>query len=58
MIELQCANVPGGWQTEIKNTNVKFGPVFNSIVDLWKWQKENIYAPAKQAKENLEKMYV
>lgn len=56
-LELQCVNVPGGWQTCIKNTKVSFGPVFNSVVDLWKWQKENIYAPMKQAKENLDAMY-
>ena len=44
MLELQCSNVPGGWQTCIKNTQVHFGPVFNRIQDLWMWQKNNIYA--------------
>lgn len=44
IIELECKNVPGGWQTAIKQTEVTFGPVFNKITDLWAWQRENIYA--------------
>ena len=52
MIELQCANVPGGWQTCIKNTQVTFGPVFNKIGDLWMWQKNNIFAAQKTVDQN------
>ncbi len=44
MVELNCASVPGGWQTAIKGTEVTFGPVFNRIQELWAWQKNNIYA--------------
>ena len=47
MLELQCLNVPGGWQTCIKHTQVSFGPVFNRIQDLWVWQKNNIFAVQK-----------
>lgn len=48
-MELCCASVPGGWQTEIKTTGYRFGPVFNSIVDLWKWQRTNVFGPRKTA---------
>lgn len=48
-MELACANVPGGWQTEIKATGYRFGPVFNSIADLWRWQRENVFGPRKTA---------
>lgn len=44
IIELQCLNVPGGWQTVIKGTEITLGPVFNRIQDLWNWQRDNIYA--------------
>mgnify|MGYP003342568484 FL=1 len=44
-MELQCASVAGGWQTEIKATGYRFGPVFNSITDLWRWQRENVFGP-------------
>ena len=44
-MELQCANVLGGWQTEIKATGYRFGPVFNSITDLWRWQREHVFGP-------------
>ncbi len=44
-MELTCASVLGGWQTEIKATGYRFGPVFNSVVDLWRWQRENVFGP-------------
>ncbi len=43
MVQLNCASVPGGWQTAIKGTEVTFGPVFNRIQDLWNWQRANIF---------------
>lgn len=43
MVELCCVSVPGGWQTCVKGTEVAFGPVFNVIGDLWKWQRKNIF---------------
>ena len=46
-MELTCANVPGGWQTEIKATGYRFGPVFNRINDLWAWQRNNILGDTK-----------
>lgn len=46
-MELTCANVPGGWQTEIKATGYRFGPVFNRINDLWAWQRENVFGETK-----------
>lgn len=46
-MELTCANVPGGWQTEIKATGYKFGPVFNRIQELWVWQRENVFGGSK-----------
>jgi hypothetical protein len=48
MIELQCVSVAGGWQTCIKGTEVRFGPVYNKITELWAWQKNNIYSPVDQ----------
>ena len=42
-MELICASVVGGWQTAIKATGYRFGPVFNSIHDLWEWQRENVH---------------
>ena len=48
-MELQCASVLGGWQTEIKATGYRFGPVFNSVVDLWKWQRTNVFGPRVEA---------
>lgn len=44
MIEFSCANVPGGWQTEIKASGYRFGPVFNRVQELWAWQRKFIYA--------------
>ncbi len=48
-MELTCASVLGGWQTEIKATGYKFGPVFNSIVDLWRWQREHVFGARQEA---------
>ncbi len=42
--EINCVNVPGGWQTAFKGTDIFFGPVFNKIQDLWAWQRDNVYA--------------
>jgi hypothetical protein len=42
MILVRCASVIGGWQTQVIKTGYVFGPVFNSIGDLWKWQRENL----------------
>lgn len=47
MIELQCVSVAGGWQSAIKNTQVRFGPVYNRIQDLWVWQRNNIFDAQK-----------
>jgi hypothetical protein len=44
MVEIVCANVGGGWQTEVKATGFKFGPVFNKITDLWQWQRTALFA--------------
>lgn len=46
-MELTCANVPGGWQTEIKATGYRFGPVFNRIQELWAWQRKNVLGETK-----------
>lgn len=35
-----CKNVPGGWQSMLVETGEMFGPVFNSVTDLWEWQKK------------------
>lgn len=39
-----CVSVPGGWQTAVTRTGYTFGPVFNSVNDLWNWQKVNLFA--------------
>jgi formate-dependent nitrite reductase cytochrome c552 subunit len=42
-----CWSVVGGWVTasvDAEGELVEFiGPVFNSITDLWKWQRANLY---------------
>ena len=42
-----CWSVVGGWVTASVNAEgelIEFiGPVFNSITDLWKWQRDNLY---------------
>ena len=42
-----CWSVVGGWVTASVNAEgepIEFiGPVFNSITDLWKWQRANLY---------------
>lgn len=43
MIEVNCKSVVGGWQTQIIATGYLFGPVFNSCVDLWNWQRSNLW---------------
>lgn len=43
MVEFCCISVLGGWQTAIKNTGYRFGPVFNRIQDLWAWQAKHIF---------------
>ena len=43
-MNIQCKNVPGGWQTCVVETGYLFGPVYNSINDLWAWQRANLYA--------------
>jgi hypothetical protein len=50
-MELVCLSVINGWQTGIKHTDIKFGPSFNNLNDLFKWQKNNIYSPIKEATE-------
>jgi len=46
--EFTCVSVLGGWQTglvvENSDKDLTFGPVFNKIQDLWKWQKSNLYS--------------
>lgn len=44
MIQVNCKNVIGGWQTCVKSTEYCFGPVFNRIQDLWVWQRANLFA--------------
>ena len=39
-----CLSVVGGWQTVNSQSNEPVGPVFNSIQDLWAWQRANLYA--------------
>lgn len=41
--EICCVNVLGGWQSEFKDTDVTFGPVFASLQELWNWQAVNLY---------------
>jgi hypothetical protein len=43
MIQVQCLSVAGGWQTVVKETGYTFGPIYNSITDLWKWQRVNLF---------------
>lgn len=45
MYNFCCISVVGGWQTAVvtaKEQVYSFGPSFNDIRDLWKWQKENL----------------
>lgn len=44
VIEITCINVVGGWQSAVKSPNINypFGPIFNSINDLWEWQRNNL----------------
>ena len=37
-LNMICASVVGGWQSKIKGTDELWGPTFNNIQDLWKWQ--------------------
>jgi hypothetical protein len=47
-MKIVCLNVLGGWQSCIQGTDATFGPVFNSITDLWNWQRE-VYDTQKEA---------
>lgn len=42
-----CWSVVGGWVTALVGSDGEpsefIGPVFNSITDLWKWQRANLY---------------
>ena len=40
-----CLSVVGGWQSAFFGTEITFGPVSNSVADLWRWQSQNIYQP-------------
>lgn len=43
-MKISCKSVLGGWQTLLTDSigrEYLFGPVFNSTVDLWNWQKTN-----------------
>ncbi len=42
-VQIVCVSVPGGWVTQVLKTGYTFGPVFNDIQDLWKWQRENVF---------------
>jgi hypothetical protein len=42
-IKLECINVAGGWQSNIKNTPYVFGPIYMKIQDLWAWQRKHVY---------------
>lgn len=42
MISIYCVSVVGGWQTGVSETNITFGPVFNSVQELWAWQKATL----------------
>jgi hypothetical protein len=35
-------SVINGWQTIHKPTGTIFGPAFNKVTDLWKWQRNNL----------------
>lgn len=48
-MNIQCKSVVGGWQTCVVETGYLFGPVFNSVNDLWAWQRANLYAPQEAA---------
>ena len=37
-MKLVCVSVCGGWQSALADTGELFGPVFNSVNDLWQWQ--------------------
>lgn len=37
---MSCKSVAGGWQTALAETGETFGPIFNSVTDLWDWQKK------------------
>jgi hypothetical protein len=41
LLKITCQSVPGGWRTCV-NESVLIGPTFNSVNELWKWQKINI----------------
>jgi hypothetical protein len=38
---MRCTSTVGGWQTETAR-GFRFGPVFNSVNDLWKWQGSRV----------------
>jgi hypothetical protein len=45
MTHFISVSVIGGWQTALvygDRVEVAFGPVFNSVLDLWKWQGANL----------------
>ena len=45
-MKISCVNVPGGWQTVVytaDDNEYPFGPVYNSITDLWSWQRANLF---------------
>ena len=45
-MKISCANVSGGWQTQIQTADgveYPFGPVYNKITDLYEWQRKNLY---------------
>jgi hypothetical protein len=45
MAKFISLSVLGGWQTALvygEIVQIAFGPVFNSAVDLWNWQKVNL----------------
>lgn len=39
--EYSCLSVLGGWITQC-NDGSTLGPVFNSVNDLWNWQRDNL----------------
>lgn len=41
-VEFCCLSVFGGWQSAFKSSGTLFGPVFNSTIDLWQWQKKHL----------------
>lgn len=38
----QTASVVGGWQTEVKETGQRIGPIFNASTECWAWQAANL----------------